>query len=227
MSSPFAAPVPDERSLLLDFGLLLRDPLTRGAPLPGVLKVRVSTWPELPRHRWLIKEQQGAVLFFGMPAGSYVFEVRCHDGKPFYQPKDIAAVLPFGVTPRWPVFPDIGLADLALKLDDPAQPVAYRAQRALADLVVTPQYPFAEDVTLLRGTVTSNGVSLENASVTRIVDGATSVTGSDGQYVLNFPNIVGSADSFAIKVEHSAHLPINQLVRVTRDATTLVDFILT
>jgi len=227
MSSVFATAVPDERVVELDFGLLLRDPVTRSGPLPGVLQVRVSGWPDLPKYRPLVKEEQGAVLFFGLPAGNYVFEVRCHDITPFYRPVDIAATVPFGTTPRWPVFPDIGLANLSLMLDDPAQPAAYHAQRTQAELVVTNQYPFAADVTLLRGTVLSGGVPLANAVVTRVVDGATYTTGSDGQYVLIFPTIVGSAENFAIKAEHTTHLPVNTLLRVARDTTTLTDFTLT
>jgi hypothetical protein len=226
MSSAFATAVPDERDLQLDFGLLLRDPVTRGAPLPGTLEVRLAGWPDAPRYRPLVKEEQGVVLFFGLPAGTHVFEVRCSDARPFYKPVDITATLPFGTTPRWPVFPDIGLADLALMLDDPTQPLAYRTQRKQAELVVTSEYPGAADVTLLRGTVMAGGVALANALVTRTSDGATYTTGSDGQYVLNFPTIVGSAQNFAIKAEHSAHLPVSQIVRVARDTTTLTDFIL-
>lgn len=222
----FATAVPDQRDTRLALGVVLRDPVTRSGPLAGNITARVAGLPERGAYRWLYKPAQNTLLFFGLPNAAHVIEVRSDPLTPYYLPLDLNITVPFGTTARWPVFPDAMLANLSLSLDDPAQPLAYRTQRAEATLSPTPAYPFAGDVTLLRGTVFSGANPLAGATVRRTLDNVQHVTGNDGQYVLFFPRVLGIAQTFSIVVAHPMQGSKTVNVLIARDTATLVDFTL-
>jgi hypothetical protein len=216
---------PDLRTLKVDFGLLLTDAFTKAPGWQGALRVGVRGMPETAPYLPITKREQGAFLFHELPAGNYTFQARSDPDTPYYEPVDFVVALPFG-TPRWPVFPNIALADPTLPLDAPAQPAAYRMQRAQAALQPTTAYPFPADATLLRGMVTTGGNPLPAAAVVRNADKASVVTNKVGEYVLNFPIVAGLKQIFALTVSHPAHGAANFLVEIARESTVVADFIL-
>ena len=216
---------PDLRTLKLDFGLLLTDAFTKTAGWEGVVAVTVAGMPQTRPYLPIAKRDQGAFLFHELPAGNYTFQARSDPDTPYHQPVDFPVALPFG-NARWPVFPDIGLADPTLRLDDPAQPAAYRAQRAQAALQPTTAYPFPVDATLLRGTVRSGGNPLPGATVTRTIDNASVATDQHGEYVLHFPIVNGATKTFALTVSHAAHGTANFNIEIARESTVVADFTL-
>jgi hypothetical protein len=216
---------PDRTILTLDFGLLMTDAFTKAPGWQGAMSVTVAGLPASRPYLPIAKREMGAFLFHDLPAGNYTFQVRSDPDTPYYLPFDVVVTLPFG-SARWPVFPDIALADLTLRLDDPAQPPAYRAQRMQATLQPATTYPFPVGATLLRGTVTSGGTPLAVASITRASDNVSTATNPDGEFVLHFPSVAGVKQTFALAASHAAHGTANKNVEIVRESTTVADFIL-
>lgn len=216
---------PDVLTLRADFVLLLTDAYTRTPGWQGIVKATVAGMPETRPFVPLVKYEQGAFVFSGLAAGNYTFQVRSHPDTPYYEPIDFVVALPFG-TAKWPAFPDVALANQALSLDDPAQPAAYRAQRAQAALKPALTYPFPADATLLRGTVEHAGNALPGATIERVVDNVAALSNDAGEYVLEFPLVAGTKQVFALKVSHPQEGVKNVNVEVERRTTVVADFVL-
>lgn len=179
--------------------------------------VRVAGQSIVPRRR----ETDATFLFLDLPPGAHTFEVR----SPYYEPRDVALTLP-RPDPRWPAFPDVTLANEALPLDTPAQPAAYRDQRALTTLQPTVRYPFPGGTTLIRGIVRAGGAELVGATVRRQGAAAGSRTDANGEYVLFFDDVAGSSQTVTLEASHPLHMTVAAPVGVVRGLTVLNDFAL-
>jgi len=179
--------------------------------------VRVAGRSLVPRRR----EADATFLFLALPPGAHTFVVR----SPYYEPRDLALTLP-RPDPRWPAFPDITLANEALPLDSPAQPAAYRDQRALATLRPTARYPFPGGTTLVRGVVRAAGAPLAGATVRRQGATAGPTTDENGEYVLFLDDIAGTSQTVTLEALHPLHMTVASPVVVVRGLTVLKDFAL-
>ena len=180
-------------------------------------RVRIANRPVVPRRR----ESDATFLFFDLPPGAYTFEAR----SPYYAPRDVALTLP-RPNPRWPAYPDVTLANEALPLDSPAQPAAYRAQRASVTLQPTVRYPFPGGTTLVRGIVRTGGLPLEGATVRRQGDPGGAVTDASGEFVLFFTDIGGSGQNVTLEALHPLHATVTASVALVRGLTVLREFAL-
>ena len=215
---PFETLAPERILTRLGFALLLTDAYSGAATLLG--DVTVTTDGIEGRRR----DGTGAFLFPGLPPGPRLFSVRSGRWTPFYRAVDIIATLPAS-TPEWPAFPDCALADPSLMLDDPGQPLAYRRQRELVALLPATAYPFGGAATLARGTVRHAAADLAGAAVSRA--GGTEpayATGADGQFVLFFPQLVGSSQAVTIRAEHPVHGTQDAAVTLLRGRTVSLRF---
>jgi hypothetical protein len=183
-------------------------------PLLAHTTVRLAARPLVPFQ----KNASAFVFFVDLAPGSYVVEVR----SPYYVARDVTVQVPFP-SPNWPAFPDVTLADENLPLGSPAQPGAYRVQRAAATLAASTKYPFPSDATLIRGTVRSGGVQLAGATVRRAADPAAYVTDVTGEYVLVFDDVPGVGVVMAIQATHPLHAPVSVNVQALRGTTVLRD----
>jgi hypothetical protein len=179
--------------------------------------VRVAGRSIVPRRR----ESDATFLFLGLPPGTHTFQVR----SPYYEPRDLALAMP-RPDPRWPAFPDVTLADESLPLESPAQPAAYRAQRALVGLQPSVRYPFPGGATLVRGVVRSGGQALRDATVHRQGDPIASTTEASGGYVLFFTDIAANGQTVMLEAAHPLHATVTAPVTVVRGLTVLGDFAL-
>jgi hypothetical protein len=233
----------EQRQLKLGLALFLFDGFTRRSDLLGLYKdmaqereeqalavdnvgrarlarhttVRVAGRTIVPRRR----ERESTFLFFGLPAGNYTLEVR----SPYYEPRDIVLMLPLQDT-RWPAFPDVTLADETLPLDSPAQPAAYRDQRALTTLQPSVRYPFPGGTTLARGVVRSGGGPLQGATVRQQGSASAATSDANGEYVLFFRDIAGSGQTVVLEAAHPLHPTVAASLAVVRGLTVLKDFAL-
>ncbi len=164
------------------------------------------------------KDARAVVFFADLTPGAHVVEVR----SPYYVPRDITVQVPFPST-NWPAFPDVTLADEDVPLGSPAQPAAYRVQRAAATVEPSTMYPFPSDATLIRGTVRSGGVPLAGATVRRVADPAGYVTGATGEFVLFFDDVPGVGAALAVQATHPLHAPVNTMVQALRGTTVRRD----
>jgi hypothetical protein len=201
----------ETRQLQLTLALLLADGFTGGSELLGTVTVTAETGPV-----GLQKSPYGTYLFFGLAAGLHTLQVRSLEG--YYQPVDIPLVVPLP-SPLWPAYPDRSIANPTIPLDDPAQPAAYRAQRELATLMPTAQYPFPAGATLVRGTVTHLGAPLSGALVDQAGGLQVYITASDGQYVLFFTQTSGIAQTVTLRATHAALPDANVPVDLARGTT--------
>jgi len=172
--------------------LLLTDGFTGANTLAGDVTATIAqTDPPLE------KDSEATFVFVKLANGSYVVNVRSVPDEPFYSPVDIPITLPFQhptrslwpKAPIWPAYPDIVLADPTKLLDDPEQPPAYLAQRALAALQPTTSYPFPAGATLVRGTVYDGKTPLSGALVT------TAIIATAGQFPIVVKNTTGAASN--------------------------------
>jgi hypothetical protein len=219
----------EKRQLRLALALQLFDQFTGKRELTGRMTVRVADKPKVKPFVPFLKEDGATFLFFELPDGDYKIEVRSDEAKPYYLARDISITLPMP-NPRWPAFPDVTLADKDKPLDDPAQPAAYRTQRAAATLQPTTAYPFPEGTTLVRGTVRTGTSVLSQAALQPLgpdfADVKIYVTGEDGEYVLFFPKLKGSKQTVTLRATHASHPPFDQQVEVRREMTVTqnIDF---
>jgi hypothetical protein len=184
------------------------------APLREHTIVRLAGRSHVPYQ----KRASAFVFFADLAPGAHVVEVR----SPYYVPRDITVQVPFP-SANWPAFPDVTLANEDLPLGSPAQPAAYRVQRAAATLEPSTMYPFPSDATLVRGTVRSGGVPLAGATVRRVADPTGYVTGATGEYVLFFDDVPGVGAALAVQVTHPLHAPENAIVQALRGTTVRRD----
>lgn len=203
----------EQRTLLLSLALELYDRFSGAASLRGEVEVRLAGSGEEAYRR----PGQACWLFFDLDPGAYTLEVRSAEETPYYLPVDIPVVLPMP-DPLWPAYPDRSLADLNLPLDDPAQPVPYRDQRALATLQPAVAYPFPS-ATLVRGTVFAAGSPLADARVRRLGDDLEYHTGDGGEFVLFFSDIQGTGETITLRTSHAAFADVDVLVDVRRGMT--------
>jgi hypothetical protein len=218
----FVTTFPDVRTLQLSLGLSLVDGVTRTMQLLGKVLVRLS---ERPKVKPLYKSSEATYLFFDLPPGNYIVEVRSDDDTPYYQPVDIPIAIPRADL-LWPAFPDKDLADQNKPLDDPEQPLAYRQQRATLTLQPTTAYPFSQGATLVRGTVQFNGKPLAAATVQRVEHDQTYRTEENGEFVLFFPKITVAEEQkpITLRATHALHLDIDQDVQLRRGMTVVSNF---
>lgn len=210
MASSLVTHFSETRKLKLALALVLLDGVTGREELTGTVTVDAGTG-EVPFWKY----PAGTFLFFNLGPGAHTLKVRSVEG--FYVPVDIPVTLPMPV-PLWPAYPDRSLADLTKPLSDPAQPTAYRTQRAAATLMPTTQYPFAEGTTLLRGVVSHAGSPLAGASVRKVGAPAT-LTGSGGEYVLSFNSVAGMAEKITLRASHVSQPDKDVPVTLSRGMT--------
>lgn len=215
---------PDTTELALDLAVLLFDAYTGARQLLGSPTVSLAGSSATPYR----KPGESTYLFFGVPAGSYTVQVRSPADRPYYLPADIPVTLPMP-DPLWPAVPDASLADPSKPLDDPTQPAAYRAQRALAGMVPATAYPYPAGATLVRGAVTSGGAPLLGATVLDLGGGASYVTGADGMYALPLTKLVGPdgrsalLGSATLRASHPIHPDVTATVAFRRGATSALN----
>lgn len=181
------------------FGLNLYDGFTGEPQLQGEVAVSIG------KMKAAVEKSFPAMFVFpNLPSGSYVISVEAAPETAFYSNVSIPISMPMP-DPLWPAYPDISLADKSKPLDDPGQPAAYRAQRALATLAPTPSYPFPAGATLLRGTVLAGTTPLAGATVERVPSespGENAVTDANGEFVLFFTDIDGMGEVATIQATH-------------------------
>jgi hypothetical protein len=165
------------------FALQLFDGFTGQCQLEG--EVAVSIAGRKPRYA---KTDSATFVFLDLGAGAWTISVQPSPRTPFYLPVTIPVSLPLA-DPLWQAYPDLSLADRSKPLNDPSQPAAYKAQRALATLRPTPSYPFPPGATLVRGTVLAGGVPLAGATVIRVGDDAGTLSDDAGEFVLSFEDV--------------------------------------
>jgi hypothetical protein len=208
----------EDRTLTSRFTLFLYDGFSRRNFLDGTVEVQIAGQPAP-----YAKPGEATWIFYSLPDGAYSVTVAPDVDTPYYQPVTIPVNLPVP-NALWPAFPDRTLADPTLMLDDPAQTVAYRAQRALATLRPTASYPFPQGTTLVRGTVRAGGVALPDATV--FVDGQPQlsyVTASDGQFVIFFDQPQGMAQNLNLRAQHASKPDVLTPVTVQRGLSVKVD----
>jgi hypothetical protein len=187
--------------------------LAAGGPrIQAHTTVRLAGLPVIP----LRTSADARFLFFDLANGPFTVLIR----SPFYRSADVSLTVP-ATTATWPVFPDVMLANPALPLEDPAQPQAYRDQRASATLQPSVKYPFPEAATLIRGTVRFQGNPLALAQVS--ASGQTYVTDNDGQFVFFMRNVTPAGQSVTVQATHPQHGPANTTVTCRRGLTVIAD----
>jgi hypothetical protein len=209
------------------FGLNLYDGFTGEPQLQGEVMVSIG------KKKAAVEKSFPAMFVFpNLPPGSYSISVEAAPDTPFYSNVSIPINTPMP-DPLWPAYPDISLADKSKPLDDPSQPAAYRAQRALATLVPTPRYPFPPGATLLRGTVLAGTVPLAGATVERVASGSlgqggdSAVSDGNGEFVLFFTDVDGMGEVATIQATHPLRPNTGQVqVTLQRGTTTSTRIVL-
>lgn len=210
----------ETREVFLRLAVCLVDAFTRQPQASGDLRVRLNgSQGSFTAQR----KAKTAVFYFGdVPPGAYTVEIRSNERTPFYLAADIPVQLPL-IDPLWPAFPEIRLADRRRRLDDPAQPAAYRAQRALATLLPSVAYPFPADATLIRGTVRADGNRLAAARVRDIAREFAYPTAADGEFVLFFDRPVADR-SVTLRATRPAGGDLERRLTLHREMTVIQDF---
>jgi hypothetical protein len=185
-----------EQIAVRGFALQLIDGYTRAPELQGEVLVNIAG-----QRSPLKKVESATWVFLDIRPGGYAIAVTPSPVTPYYEAVTIPVNLPLA-DPLWQAYPDLSLADRSKPLDDPGQPAAYQAQRALATLRPTPQYPFPPDTTLVRGTVVAGGVPLAGATVVRVGDFGGAETDSDGEFVLFFDDVKVLGQAATIRATH-------------------------
>ena len=240
---------PDVREQKLVFALMLLDRFTESNQTLGKLTVRIANQPFEPPFVPVQQPGQASFVFFDLPPAAYTLQVRSNqDGKvvdakppqedeppyylsepPYYFAVDIPIVIP-PANDQWPAFPDLLLANQTIPLDDPAQPAAFRDQRALATLQPTTSYPFPTGASLLRGRVLASGNPLANASVRRIPipinDDLEYRTGPDGYYVLFFNKVKGAEEQITVRGSQGFFPDKDQPVTIRRGMTVTQNIVM-
>jgi hypothetical protein len=241
---------PDVREQKLVFALMLLDRFTETAEPVGKLTVRIASQPFEPPFVAVQQPGQASFFFFDLPPAAYTLQVRSNrDGKvddakppqedeppyyyfseaPYYFPVDIPIVVP-PPNGQWPAFPNLLLANQTIPLTDPAQPAAFRDQRALATLQPTTSYPFPTGASLLRGRVLASGNPLANARVRRfpipINDDLEYRTGPDGYYVLFFNKVKGAEEQITVRASHVSQPDKDQPVTIRRGMTVTQNIVM-
>jgi hypothetical protein len=210
---------PDVFDLAPGVVLLLSDAFTSSRTLQGELQVSLNA-----KDASFRKDPDGTFVFIDVLApGNYTFNVRSVPATPYYLPTDIKVTLPF-TKATWPAYPDLGLANPDKMLDDPTQPLAYRAQRKLAALLPSTNYPFPSGATLVRGTVRAGTTSLAGATVHVTGQTGAYTTGDDGEYVLFFNHVVGRKQTVTLVASKAGKPDVNAAVDVLRGMTVTQDF---
>ena len=198
--------------------LLLSDAFTGSRRLVGNITVRVGVQEPL-----VPKPPEATFVFVDLPNGNHSMTIRSREDEPFYLPVDIPVTLPLS-TDKWTAYPDRGLADASEPLDDPGQPAAYRAQRALAALKPSTAYPFPAGTSLARGTVRAGGKPLAGAVVQRGGDNTQSYqTGDDGSFVLYFKQISGRTETLTLTATAAGRPNASATLELIRRLTVSVD----
>jgi hypothetical protein len=210
----------EQQLVKLTFALQLYDGFTGGVRLQGNVTVQAPN-----REVAIVKPDVGQFLFYTLGAGAQLIEVVPDPATAYYVPATLNITLPMS-TPLWPAYPDRALANPALPLDDPGQPVAYRNQLAHATLRPAIAYPFPGTASLVRGTVRTGGVPLAGASVQAVGGNQLYLTAADGQYVLFFSSVAGTGDPVTLQVSHPLHATVNAAVTVRRSTTVTQDFVM-
>ncbi len=210
----------ETQQLQVAFVVELYDGVTGLPELAGPVKVAVADhetgWP---------KTESSQFVFFKLAAGSYVVSVSSDPLFPYYLPVSIPITVPAAGS-LWPAYPDRTLADLTKPLDDPGQTPAYLAQRALANLMPTTQYPFASGAALARGSVTAAGAAQAGAKVSRVGDTQQYVTGADGQYVLFFSSVSGVGEAATLQAVLAPYANQSAAVTLRRGQTVSQNFVM-
>jgi hypothetical protein len=221
--------VPDKIQVTLSITLLLSDQFTRVGELVGAVSVTLAGKPLLPPYRPLKKDQVGTFCFVDLPNGGYTMQVRSEERPPLYQPVDITLSVPqndMSVDPKWPAYPNLALANRALPLDDPGQPVLYRNQRSLAMLKPSIYYPFPTDATLIRGSVLASGNPVEGATVRVIGGDSEYVTGQGGHYVLFLRKIAGLQSAVGVRTIKTGLVTNSMMMTARRGETVSQDIVM-
>jgi hypothetical protein len=229
----FKTMVPDIHELKLDFGfvLLLFDRFTHSQQLVGQTAVRLMNMPKVRPFMPFEKRAEATFLFSGLPPADYTVQVRSNeqtsDGRlAYYLPIDFPITIPMPHA-LWPAFPDITLADQDKLPDDPAQPVAYRAQRQAAALQPSTAYPFPAGATLVRGRILADGLPLSGAVVRRPGDELTYQTETGGEFVLFFENVSGVGETITLSATHAPHPDQTQDIKIRRGMTVATNIVMT
>jgi hypothetical protein len=166
-------------------------------------------------------------VFPDLGPGAWSISVRPSPATPYYVPMTISVTLPLA-DPLWQAYPDLSLADRSKPLDDPSQPAAYKAQRALATLRPTPSYPFPPGATLVRGTVLASGKPLAGATVLRLGDASGTLSDADGEFVLFFDDVDGLGQAATIRATAPQQVaPVDVSVTLVRGTTVSIQMVMT
>jgi hypothetical protein len=204
------------------FALQLFDGFTGESQLEGPVTVTIAG-----RKPPVAKRDSATFVFLGIGAGAYSIAVRAGDVAPYYLPAVVPVTLPMP-DPLWQAYPDLSLADPTRPLDDPGQPAAYRAQRALATLRPTPHYPFPAEATLVRGTVLAAGAPLSGATVLRAGDPVGALSDANGEFVLFFDDVGGMGQAATIRATHPLIAgPVDVSVTLQRGTSVSTRIIMT
>lgn len=212
----------------LSFALLAWDRFTGANTLAGETRVSLANHPLRAPFISYQKLPEATFLFFNLQPGNYTVAVQSNQdaglnkAPAFYLPKEIPVSLPL-LSPLWPAFPEVSLADPSLPLDDPNQPAAYRAQRLAAALQPSTAYPFPADATLVRGTVMASNQPLAGASVRRVSDDLVYLTADDGEFVLFFKNLSGIGEAITLRASHDDYPDIDHNIEARRGMTVVAN----
>lgn len=180
--------------------------------------------PQIGPYTPYRKPDEGTFCFYDeLPNGTYTIQIRSEDTPPIYLPVDISLSVPLSdtaVDPNWPAYPNLALANRALRLDDPAQPQKYKDQRKLSMLRPTVFYPFPVDATLIRGRVLSGNSPVSTATVSHAGGESIYVTQADGWYVLFVRDLSGLAHQVTIKTTKSG-FPDNTMTGTAKRGQTV------
>lgn len=203
------------------FALQLFDGYTGASQLEGQVIVSIAG-QRLP----VANGDAATFVFLNIAAGAYTISVRAGAATPYYLPVDVPVTLPMP-DPLWQAYPDLSLADPSKPPDDPGQPAAYRAQRALATLQPTPHYPFPADATLVRGTVLAGGAPLSEATVLRVGDAVGALSDANGEFVLFFDDVGGMGQAATIQATHPLYPgPVDVTVTLQQATTVSIQMIM-
>ncbi len=211
----------ESQASTMSLGFQLFDRFTTRDRLAGEVTVSLRDKPYRP-----VRQTGHAIYaFLDLPPGAYTAEIRSAPETPYYLPAELPVTVPMP-DPRWPLIPELRLADPNLMLEDPAQPAAYRAQRALVTLQPAIAYPFPDGATVVRGRVLAGGLPLAEARVRRPGDDLDFITGADGQFVLFFSDVSGMGETVTLRASHALHPDVDQPVDVQRGMTAATDIIM-
>jgi hypothetical protein len=215
---PFATTYGESTNVQLAFALLLRDRYAQSDQLVGAVNVNAGNIPAMRRDG-----ATGCFVFLNLKPGAHTLNVTADQWTPYYRSVSIPVVAP-PPPAKWPAYPDITLANRNLRLDDPAQPAAFRKQFLLASLLPTAQYPFDSGATLVRGQITSGGAPLADATVSHVGgDEVPYVTDTNGEFVLFFEQSAGVPQPVTLRATHAAKVDKDQNVTILRGTTVVAN----